>query len=156
MSLKIALVLVGLAGIAGVAFGYFLRLIISLGKRGSMELEIRKMMLDADTKAKRILEEAEGRAQERAQQLTGEYKERERDLKQTEERLVRREEVLDKRQLNLDAEAESLDKKTEAVHQTKAQVENVLRERQMELEKLAELSAEDAKKELLRSVEKQY
>ena len=156
MSLKIALVLLALAGLAGVAFGYFLRLIISLGKKGSMELEIRQMMLDADTKAKRILEEAEKRSEERAQQLSGEYKERERDLKATEDRLVRREELLDKRQLNLDTEAETLNKKVEEAQQSKEQAEALVRERQVELEKMSELTAEDAKKELLKSVEKQY
>jgi len=156
MSLQTAFILVTLAGLAGVGFGYFLRLIISLGKRGSMELEIRKMMLDADTKAKRILEEAEAKGQERAQEQLGEYKERERELKTTEERLLRREELLDNRQVNLDSEAENLNKKMEEVQQGKEQTEVLLRERQTELEKISELNAEDAKKELLKSVEKQY
>ena len=44
MSIKLILALLGLAGLTGVAVGYFLRLIISLGKKGSMELEIRQMM----------------------------------------------------------------------------------------------------------------
>jgi len=68
--------------------GTFLRLIISLGKRGSMELEIRQMMLDADTKAKKILEEAETKGQERVEILVSEYKERERELKTVEDRLL--------------------------------------------------------------------
>ena len=155
LSLKIALLIIALAGVVGVAFGYFLRLIISLGKKGSMELEIRQMMLDADTKAKKILEEAEVKAQERAQELTGEYKERERELKTTEERLVRREELLDNRQVNLDSEQESINKKSEEVQQAKEQADTLLRERQAELEKISELSAEDAKKELIKQVEKQ-
>ena len=54
MSLKIILVLLILAGLIGTAFGYFLRWIISLGKRGSMELEIKQMMLEAKEEAKRI------------------------------------------------------------------------------------------------------
>ena len=156
MSLKIALAFVALAGIAGIAIGYFLRLIISLGKRGSMELEIRQMMLDAETRAKRITEEAEKKAEERAQELTGEYKERERALKQTEERLVRREELLDKRQLNLDTEGETLTKKQEELLQAKTEADQLIRERQEQLEKMSEISADDAKKELIRSVEKQY
>jgi len=94
MSLQNAFILLALAGVAGIAFGYFLRLIISLGKRGSMELEIRQMMLDADTKAKKILEEAETKGQERVEILVSEYKERERELKTVEDRLLRREELL--------------------------------------------------------------
>jgi ribonuclease Y len=155
MSLQNAFILLALAGLAGIAIGYFLRLIISLGKKGSMELEIRQMMLDADTKAKKILEEAEAKGQERVEALVGEYKERERDLKVTEERLLRREELLDNRQVNLDSEQETLNKKNEELQQTKEQADNLLRERQTELEKISELTAEDAKKELIKQVEKQ-
>ena len=47
MSLKIVALLATVVGIAGIAIGYYLRLIISLGKRGSMELEIKEMMFKA-------------------------------------------------------------------------------------------------------------
>ena len=156
MSLKIALLLIALTGAAAGAIGYYLRLIISLGKRGSMELEIRQMMLDAETKAKRITEEAEASAKERTDVMVAEYKEREKNLKGTEDRLVRREELLDKRQLNLDAEAETMAKKQEEVSAAKHQAEELIKRRQHELEKISDLSADDAKKELLVSIEKQY
>src|SRR5260221_482894 len=119
MSLKIILSLLGVAGVVGIAIGYYLRLIISLGKRGSMELEIRKMRLDAEEKAKHITEEAETRAKEKQEQLTSEFKERERDQKSTEERLIRKEELLDKRQTNLETEQESLTRKNQEVAEAK-------------------------------------
>lgn len=156
MSLQTILLLLGLAGLSGVAFGYFLRVIISLGKRGSMELEIRKMRLDAEEHAKKIVGEAEQRAKEKIQELTSEFKERERDLKTTEERLVRKEELLDKRQVNLDEENETLSKKQEETEATKARAAELVRAQQEKLEKVAGLSAEEAKKELVQSVEKQY
>ena len=40
MSLKLVALFLSVAGVVGVAVGYYLRLIISLGKKGSMELEI--------------------------------------------------------------------------------------------------------------------
>jgi ribonuclease Y len=156
VSLKIVLALLALTGIAGVAFGYYLRLIISLGKKGSMELEIKQMMLDAEVKAKRIIEESEKRAEEKAQVITGEFKERERDLKATEERLIRKEELLDTRQVNQDAEQESLAKKNEELLRAKESVEQLIRAQQDKLESIAHLSPEEAKQELLVSVEKQY
>lgn len=156
MSLKVILALLGAAGTAGIAVGYFARLIISLGKRGSMELEIRKMRLDAEEKAKRITEEAEVEAKRKAEQLTSEFKERERDLKATEERLIRKEELLDKRQVNLDSEQDTLSKKMEDVQRTKEKVDGTLRDQQQKLENLANLSSEEAKSELLKSVEKHY
>ena len=156
MSLKIILFLLGAAGAVGVAVGYFLRMLILLGQRGSMELRIRKMMLDAEEQAKKITEEAVGRAQTREREIAGELKERERELKGTEERLVRREELLDKRQTNLDTESESIAKRQEETQHSKQQAEELIRQRQGALEKISELSAEEAKKELIGSVEKQY
>ena len=110
MSLKEVLLLVALAGAAGIAIGYFLRMLILLGKRGSMELQIRKMMLDAEERAKHIKDEAEARAKERENQLSSALNDRAKELKTTEERLVRKEELLDKRQTNLDSESEHLAK----------------------------------------------
>ena len=90
------LALLGLAALAGIGIGYYLRLIISLGKRGSMELQIRKMMLDAEEKAKSIIETAEQEALKKKEQFTHEFTEKSRDLKSTEERLLGKEDMLDK------------------------------------------------------------
>src|SRR5258708_219381 len=113
MSLKLIFLLLALSGAAGIAIGYFLRMLILLGKRGSMELQIRKMMLDAEERAKKITEEAESKAKEKESHIAGELKERSTELKATEERLVRKEEMLDKRQANVDAEQETLMKKND-------------------------------------------
>ncbi|MBI5004442.1 ribonuclease Y [Candidatus Kaiserbacteria bacterium] len=156
MSLKIVFLLLAFTGVASIAIGYYLRLIISLGKRGSMELEIKKMMLDAEVKAKTITEAAEKRAEEKAQELSGEFKEKERELKGTEERLIRKEELLDKRQGNLEHDQENLVKKGEVLQASQQEVEGLIRAQQGKLESMAGISVEEAKAELLRSIEKQY
>ena len=156
MSIQTILLLLTLAGMAGIGIGYFLRLIISLGKRGSMELEIRKMRLDAEERSKRIIEEAEARAKEKEGQIGVELKERANELKATEERLVRKEELLDKRQGMLDTEQETLAKRSEELSSAKEKVEELTRAQQEKLEKVAHLSAEEAKTDLVKSVEKQY
>lgn len=156
MSLKVILALLAASGAIGIGFGYFLRYIISIGKKGSMELQIRQMMLDAEEKSKDIINEAEKKADEKVQQLTSEYKERERDLKQVEERLVRKEELLDSRQTNLDNEQESLARKNEDVAKAREEAESLIREQQDKLEKVAGLTVDEAKQGLMKSVEKQY
>src|SRR3989344_1601789 len=156
MSIQTILLLLTLAGMAGIGIGYFLRLIISLGKRGSMELEIRKMRLDAEERSKRIIEEAEARAKEKEGQIGVELKERANELKATEERLVRKDELLDKRQGMLDTEQETLAKRSEELSSAKEKVEELTRAQQEKLEKVAHLSAEEAKTDLVKSVEKQY
>jgi ribonuclease Y len=156
LSLKLALLIIGVASLVGIAVGYYLRLIISLGKRGSMELQIRKMQLDAEEKVKNILEEAEQEAHKRRDRYTEELKERERTLKNTEERLVSKEDLLDKRQTKLDTEQDSLNKKAEELVAAREKVEHTQREQQEKLEKIADLSAEEAKHQLIQSIEKQY
>jgi len=156
MSLKLIFALLALSGLFGTAFGYFLRWIISLGKRGSMELEIKQMMLDAQEKGKKIVEEAEARAREKEEATSSELKEKERDLKQLEDRLVKKEDLLDQRQQNIDSESESLKEKAEEVAHLKEKATSLIDEQQAKLEKVAGLSKDEAKNELLQSIEKQY
>ncbi len=155
MSLKFILLLLVGVGAAGVGIGYFLRFIISIGKRGSMELEIRQMQLDAEEKAKRIIEESEAEARKKQEQFSGEFKQKERDLKQVEERLIRKEEMLDKRQENLDAEQDVLAKKIDDVQSAKLRIEEIVKSEQGKLEKIAGLTVEEAKSQLIASLEKQ-
>ena len=156
MSLKVVLVLLILAGLIGIAFGYFLRWIISLGKRGSMELEIKQMMLEAKEEAKRITQDAEAKAQESIVPLRQELKEKESQLKKTEERLIKKEDTLDKRQGDIDAGLENLKKKVEEVRTYKEKAEKLVLERAAELAKIAHLSEEEARKELFEILEKQH
>jgi ribonuclease Y len=156
LSLKLFLALLAVAGVLGVAIGYYLRLIISLGKKGSMELEIKQMMLEAQVKAQKVTEESEKRAEEKAREISTELKERERELKAVEERLVRKEELLDKRQTNIELEQESLIKKGEDLHVLHQRAEEFAHGQQQKLEQLSSLSADEAKQELIRSIEKQY
>lgn len=144
------------AGLAGIALGYTLRWLITLSKRGSIELEIKQMQLDAELRAKQVLEEAEAKAADKAEQLSTEYKERERDLKKTEERLVRKEELLDKRQTDLDQDAAKLENRASNLESRQKEVEALIVEQQKKLEGIAGLSAEDAKNDLLQSLEKRY
>jgi len=155
MSLKLALLLALLAASAGIGFGYLLRLIISLGKKGSMELDIKQMELSSKEEAQRIISEAETRAEEVIQKTQGEIKEREERVNKTEDRLVAKEEFLDKRQLDLDKEVESLKTKVTEVRSLREQADKLVEARQTKLAKVAGLSPALAKQELLRTVEKE-
>ena len=156
MSLFNTLLLLALTGLGGIGIGYYLRLIIALGARGSMEIQVRKMMLDAEEKAKKITETAEAEMRTKRDELTNEFKERERDLKQTEERLVRKEEMLDKRQVNLDTEQESISKKNDALAEQQQKASALVVEQQEKLEQVASMTTEEAKNALITSIEHQY
>ena len=155
MSLKLALLLALLAASAGIGFGYLLRLLISLGKKGSMELDIKQMELASKEEARRIISEAETQAEEIVQKTQREFREREDRAKKTEDRLVKKEEFLDKRMLDLDKEAEHIKGKAAEILSLREKAETLVEARQAELSKVAALSHAEAKNELLETVQKE-
>ncbi len=156
MSLKIVILLASIAGLVGIALGYYLRLIISLGKRGSMELEIKKMEMAAQENANKIVLEAEEKAAETLKQLREDIKEKEEKLKITEDRLIKKEDILDKRQADLDSEVESVKVKVTEIKNIKERADKLLAERETALESVAKLSKEEVKTELIRETERKY
>ncbi|TSD03208.1 MAG: uncharacterized protein Athens071416_269 [Parcubacteria group bacterium Athens0714_16] len=156
MSLKIVMLLAGLTGLIGIALGYVLRWILTIGKRGSMELEIKKMMLEAKEEAKKITSEAEKKSVKMLEDSKREVFEKEKELKKTEERFIKKEELLDNRQTDIDREVEEIKGKIVEIKNTKDKIEKIVAEKEKELEKVAGLSKEVAKEELFKVVEKQY
>ena len=155
MSLKIVALLLALSASAGIAFGYFLRWVISLGQKGSMELDIKQMMLGAKEEATRITAEAEAKAEETLREARAEGKEREEKLKKTEERLIKKEDFLDKRQVDIDKEVELMKEKVIEIRNLKERADSLVAERELALEKVAQMNREEAKQELIQTLEKQ-
>lgn len=154
MSLKLVALLLSVAGIAGVAIGYYLRLIISLGKKGSMELEIKEMLLSAREEAKKITADAESKAAMTLDSARHEIKGKEDKIRQVEERLIKKEDLLDKRQSDLDKEVENIKSKAAEIRSIREQAEKLEDDRKRELEKVAKMSAEEAKQEIIKTIEK--
>jgi ribonuclease Y len=156
MSLKLILFLLATAGLLGIALGYFLRFLVSMGKRGSIELRTRQMELQAQEKSKKIIDEAERKAFAIAEEAKQKAREQEAQNQKKEDRLIKKEELLDTRQLDLNKEGESLKEKIEEVRTIKEQNLALLEEKKKELEKVAGLSAEEAREILMQSAEKDY
>jgi ribonucrease Y len=155
MSLKLALLLALLAASAGIGFGYLLRLIISLGKKGSVELDIQRLELQAKEEAQNIILEAESRAEDIFKKTQAELREREERNKSAEDRLIKKEEFLDKRQTDLDKEIEYIKEKASEVRTLKEKVQELVEAKASELAKAANLSPEKAREELMDIIEKE-
>ncbi|MFA6077906.1 MAG: ribonuclease Y [Candidatus Paceibacterota bacterium] len=156
MSLKIVLALIAIAGILGIAIGYILRWLVLLGKKGSMELQIKHMTLQAKEEASKIVTEATKKAEARTEELREEEKKHEAEFKKTEERLIKKEGLLDQRQIDIDKEVDSLKNKGEEVKKLKEEAEATLLRHQRELERVTKLTEEEAKAELFSTLEKRY
>ncbi len=154
MRLEILIIII-IVALGGVSFGYFLRWVISLGQRGSMELEIKKTILVAKEEAQKITESAERKTSQRLEEIKKEEKEKEREYKKTEERLIKKEELLDKRQSDIDNEVENIKKSIEEIKKIKENTELDVKKVHTELERVSSLTSEEAKTEILSNVEKQ-
>lgn len=154
MSLKLVAVLLSLAGFAGLGIGYYLRLIISLGKKGSMELEIKEMLLTAREDAKKITAEAELKADKFIEKARQEIKEKEEKTQQVETRLIKKEDLLDKRQADIDKEVELIKVRVTEIKAIREKAEKLELEKSEVLQKVASMNMEEAKELLLKTVEK--
>jgi|TARA_R110000824_G_scaffold401771_1_gene615794 ribonucrease Y len=153
MSIKLVLSLLAFSGLAGIALGYVLRVLIALGQRGSLELEVKQKMLEAKERANRIVSEAEQKAEELQTEYAGPLKEREEKLEKNSERLLKREEFLDERERTLADESEDVRNKENEAANLKREADKLLAERRSELTRLSTLSEEEAKKMLMSDLE---
>lgn len=156
MQILIIMLIAAAAGLTGIAIGWFLRFIIALGKKGSMELEIKEMMLLAREEAESITSEAEKRADKNLQEAKEEIKKSEDELKKTQNRLNKKEDLLDHRQSDLDSEAESLREKEVHLSELKTEYENKISDQISKLQSLSSLTKEEAKELLLSHLEKDF
>ena len=140
----------------GVGIGYYLRLIIALGKRRSIEIDIKQMMVGAKEEAQKIVDEAKKTSEIKLAELREEEKKKELEFKETEKRLIKKDEFLDTRQIEVNKEVEGIKIKVEEIKKIQERVSKVEVEKITELERVAKLTEVEAKDELLKDVEKKY
>ncbi|MCK4386603.1 MAG: ribonuclease Y [Candidatus Pacebacteria bacterium] len=156
MSLQTVAFLLGVFCLGGIAFGYFLRWALTFGKKGSIELKVKKMILDAQKNAETIISKAGNKASTIIQEAEKEKKEKEKQAGQKEERLIKKEDFLDKRQLEIGGETKKLEDKIGKVEQVRNEVEKLKEQEQKTLEKTAKLNEEEALEKLLQTMEKNH
>jgi ribonuclease Y len=140
----------------GAGIGYYLRVIVALGKRKSIEIDIKQMMVGAKEEAQKITDEAKNKAEKRLVELKEEEKKHEVEFKETEKRLIKKDEFLDVRQVEINKEAENIKLKVEEVKKIQDRVLAIEDEKKVELEKVSKLTEEEAKEVLMRDIEKKY
>lgn len=156
MSLKIILILLALSGAGGIVLGYVLRWLISLGQRGSLELEIKQKLLAAKEAAAKIVSDAEYRSEVLETERLGSVEEREDKLEKLEERLTKKEEFLDERQRDIDHSIEEVKAREMDAARRKSEADNLVTERTKELARIAHVSEEKARELLTQELEREH
>jgi ribonuclease Y len=156
MSIQLALTLAALAGILGIGLGYALRLLIALGQRGSLEIEVRQRLLEARERANRVIEEAEERAEAIEAEGREPIREREQKLELYTERLVKREAFLDEREHALSERAEQAERRALEAEALTRDTRRLMEERRAELARVAHITEEEALRRLMHELEEAH
>ncbi len=143
-----------IALLVGVLVGYVVRKYHALSQQSSVELRIKQVELEAREKRDAIIEKAEAEAEKVREEKHKEMKTLEEKFLKMEERLVKREEHLDQRQIDVDSQVESVRTKIEDVKTIKARLDERAAEIDKEYERVASLSKDEAKQEVIARMEK--
>lgn len=145
--------------IIGLAVGHAYRKNIAEKKIGRAEDTVGALIEDAQKKAETLRKESVLEAKEEILKLRSEFdtetKERRNELTRSEKRLIAKEESLDKKTENVETKEEQLEGKLKEVAKSKEELSAVLQEQIVQLEKVAELTSEQAKELLLEKVEQE-
>ena len=139
----------------GVAIGMYLRVLIARSQKNTVEAKVQKLLDDAKQESKELLLEAKSKAVRILEDAKHGEKEREREFKKFEDRLHERETMLDKRLVQLDQREADLAEKIERVREIKAEVEKARENAEEALAAAAGMSKAEAKEALVKKVEKE-
>lgn len=156
MPLTLALYAISAAALVGAIVGWFFRVLVTLGRRGSVELEIKEMMLAAREAAERVVGDGERAAQEAVREARGEAKKIDERLAEREGRLAEREASTDRQREDLSARAAELETREAAAAAAQEEASRLSEERRRELEKISGLSVEDARRALEEDVDREH
>ncbi|MFC1496015.1 ribonuclease Y [Candidatus Margulisiibacteriota bacterium] len=109
---------------------------------------------EAETKRKEVIIEAKEEAVKQRKEIEQEARERKAELNRQERRLEQKEENIDKKLADIESQSKQITTQKEELETKKVEIEKLRLQEVENLEKVAKLSKEDAKKILLTNVEK--
>jgi len=155
----ITIIIAFVVGIIAFVIGYFVRKKIAEGKIQVAEEQATKIVAEAEREAESKKKEAILESKEEVHKLRSEFerevRERRNELQRMERRYIQREESIDRKVESLESREENLSKKQQEVQQLQEQVNELYNKQLEELERIAELTREQARELLLSDIEKE-
>lgn len=142
--------------VLGLAIGYLVRQFLIAGKAGSLEQRLKNLTEETERKAKNIVLDAKGEAARLLDEVKNEERERKVQLSKLEERNLKREEFLEKQLGDIKTKETALEKAEEVFNSEKVQLGEMRQKIQTDLEKVARLTIEEAKNELLKQARESH
>src|SRR3989344_855118 len=146
--------IVGFLSLAiGCVIGYYVRQSLAKKRAGSLEAKLQKRVLDVKQETAELVKNAEAKASEIVEKAQKEADERRREFLKAQQVLLDREKLLEEKITAFEKKETDYADKVEKLKIIKEDLEKLRAEAGAKLEKVAGMSQEDAKKELLALVE---
>ena len=159
MPLYIAIPAIVVSLVVGLIAGYVYRKKKAEGQIGSAEAQAKKILEDgikaAETKKKEALIDAKEEILKAKNDFDEEIKERRNELTRQERRVASKEEALDKKTESIEKKEETLAEKIRETEQLNESVEKLKQEQFDSLQKISQMSSEQAKEKLLQMMEEE-
>ena len=143
----------------GIVVGFAVRRAVARRQAQGSEMRAERLVLEAEREAERIAREALLEANERIGALRRETEEdvrgRRDAVARAESRIVEREETLDRKAADLDRRAAELDERDQRLRLVREQLEHAADQHRSALEKVAQLTAQEAKESIISQVSDQ-
>lgn len=154
---QLILLLVGIFALAlGSILGYYARQSIAKRKYGTIEAKLQKKISQAKEESEKILRESKEKANQILATVQRETDQRRQELFKIERLLLKKEHVLDEKIANFESKEKEFRLKVDRLREIKENLESLRQEVLANLERTSRLSREEAKKELLDIIEKEY
>ena len=139
--------------------GMYIRKKVAESKMESAEAQAKKIIemanVDAENKKKEEIFKAKEEIMNARKDLDQEIRERRGEVQNQERRLIQKEENLERKQDIVEKKEKDLDKKYQELDEKKAEVQELFNKQMSELQRIAGMSKEEAKKVLLAEFDKQ-
>ena len=148
---------IGIVALAiGVAIGYAIRRAVARSQAESAEAKAEKVVLEAEREAERLTKQSLLEAKEEASALRRETEEdlrsRREEVQRQEERLSQKEQTVDRKVDDAERRSAELDDRDDKLKQVREQLEHAAVQHRSELEKIARMTAQEARESLLTQV----
>jgi len=154
MNTGVAIFIAVIALSVGIAIGYGLFFYRSKQEKARLQIKSENILLEAEEKAKEVELQAKDKAIQIRQQADSEASRRRSEVTREEDRLTKRREELDNRTDRLEKREAALNKRQSAVDKRFNEVEEMYENEVTELERISQMTQEDARGVLLAEVEK--
>lgn len=139
---------------AGIVIGYFLRKLLAAKISGSVEEKAEKLLAEAKVKYREFLLQAKDKSLQIIDDAKREEEARRQELLAAQKRLEKRESLFDQKLLDLQEKQQKLFDRAGQIEKVKAEIQKIKEEQMAKLERVANLSQEEAKQLLLDTAEK--